>query len=113
MANHTQVIAINPTHGVLLTQHEARYIRDALCAINVIGAPMLKTGIHRAPSIVCAHAQTLVFEWVDLDDDLCQVVIYETKMDKSGKPVETYNGKSSVEQYDHQNAFFKAYGIDD
>lgn len=96
---------------LLLTVEEARVIRDALCAMNVIGAPLFTTAIHRASNFLRRAPETLVFTWEDHGDpNVNEVCIYSSE--KIGAHIRTtFALKDKVESYADQNEFFKAYGL--
>lgn len=102
----------------LLAVEEARVIQNALCAMNVVGAPLFTTAIHR-PAMKGAFAsrrpapETVVFTWEDHGDpNVNEVVIYTTE--KVGAHIRTsFSTKDKIESYANQNEFFKAYGLND
>lgn len=96
----------------LLTTDEARSIQHALCAMNVIGAPMLQTAIHRQPNFFRDQPETILFHWEENEALAVEVTIYTTT--KGSHDVRgTYTSDSKIEHYADQNAFFKAYGLND
>lgn len=107
---------INPTTDLLLTKDEARSIQHALCAMNVIGAPLFQTAIVRRYHWRAIN-EVIVFTWQETEDDLCQVMIYESYATADGQicltpnPVRVKDAK--IEQHDDQNAFFRNYGLED
>ena len=99
---------------LLLTQQEALVIRDALCAMNVIGSPMLKTAIYRPASTIVGRdePETIVFEWGMNEAGACEITIFTSSRSNYGVRM-TYSTGDKIEHHDDQNRFFKAYGVND
>jgi hypothetical protein len=97
---------------LLLTKHEARTIRDALSMMNVIGAPMFTTAIHRPPNFFRTEAETFVFQWQLNDAGACEVSIHTSSKGSHGVRT-SYTNSDKSEWYSDQEAFCKAYGIND
>lgn len=97
---------------LLLTQEEARTIQHALCALNVIGAPMLTTAIHRPKGRLRDLDETIVFQWHENDAGACEVCIFTSRKTSHGVSI-TFTTDAKIEHHADQNRFFKAYGLND